>query len=58
MAGTTTDDEREDAVVRQRVPRDVRAVSRRLDRHQVQSSAAFDNLYGELAKLTSMMASM
>jgi hypothetical protein len=58
MAGTTTDDEREDAVVRQRVPRDVRAVSRRLDRHQAQSSAAFDTLHGELAKLTSMMASM
>jgi hypothetical protein len=52
------DEEDEDGFNRQRVPRDVRAISRCLDRHQCSSTAALTGLQGEISKITSLMSSM
>jgi hypothetical protein len=54
----TTDDEHEDDPVHQRVHRDVRAIGRRLDRHQAASTNAINMLQGEMSKITNMVANM
>nr|XP_051192241.1 uncharacterized protein LOC127305750 [Lolium perenne]XP_051192242.1 uncharacterized protein LOC127305750 [Lolium perenne]XP_051192243.1 uncharacterized protein LOC127305750 [Lolium perenne] len=55
---TTTDDEHVDEQRRARVPRDVRSLSRRFDRHQAESTAAINAMQGEMSKLSAMMSTL
>ena len=57
----TTDDEHAEAQIARQLPRDIRALNRRLDHHNadaVSTASSLNFLQGEMSRMSDMMASM
>jgi hypothetical protein len=49
---------REEEAIRDRLPREILNINRRLEEQRLDTKTALDNIHGEIAKLTTMVATM